>query len=295
MEQEGDPVKKKRVRKRPGRHLLQNRRVAQREGMVQNGEDVDVEQLKMLSLQKPKFLPSSPYFPAYEFLEKNFICKKVVTPPMPKNPQNAKKLSIELVRLLRWQLPFSGIPFSAEDGSAEVRDVATHLGVTVEAVIEAASTGGKGGGEKLRMVVIELISSSQTVTRISAVGGHGFRVNCQPGHRLVPLMATRESSIAPLFHETSAVEAIRQTNNLSSMDRVGGINFHPRKAGNYRPNAGFDILMGETQLNQALGDGLFFFENHFSGLIFGMGKWKEANAWWDGLIPLKYLEIRKRV
>ena len=59
------------------------------------------------------------------------------------------------------------------------------------------------------------------------------------------------------------------------MDRVGGINFHPRKAGGYQPNAGF--------------------ENHFSGLIFGMGKWKEADSWWDGVIPLRYLEIRPRV
>ena len=45
------------------------------------------------------------------------------------------------------------------------------------------------------------------------------------------------------------------------MDRVGGINFHPRKAGGYRPNAGFEILVGETELNQALGDGIVFFDS----------------------------------
>ena len=76
---------------------------------------------------------------------------------------------------------------------------------------------------------------------------------------------------------------------------VGGINFHPSKAGGYRPNAGFDIEVGETQLNQALSDGLVFFENHFSGLIFGMGKWKEADSWLDGLIPLRYVDIKPRV
>ena len=156
--EEGDQVKKKRVRKRPGRHLLQNRRVAQREGVAQSEgmaqnemmneeiDDADVEQFRMLSLGKPRFLPSSPFFPAYEFLEKNFICKKIVFPPMPKNPMNAKKLSFELVRLLRWQLPSSKIPFSTVDGSVEIGAVASYFGVSVEAVKEASSGGG--GGEK---------------------------------------------------------------------------------------------------------------------------------------------------
>ena len=122
-------------------------------------------------VQQPTFLPFNLLFPAYQFLEKNFIGKKVVSPPMPKNPKYAKRSSIALVCLLRWNLPFSKIPFSAEDGSAEV-------------------------------------------------------------------------------------------------GAVGGINFHPRKAGGYRPNAGFDIEVGETQLNHALSERLVFFENHFSGLIF---------------------------
>ena len=177
MEQEGDQVKTKRVRKRPGRHLLQNRRVGQREGMVQDEvveNDFEVEQLRMLSQHQPKFLPSSPLFPAYKFLEKNFICKRVVCPPKPKNPKNAKRLSITLIRLLRWNLPFSKIPFSAEDGSAKVSDVATYFGVTVKAIKEATSTGGGGAGEKVRMVIYELISSSKTDMRISAVGDMGF-------------------------------------------------------------------------------------------------------------------------
>ena len=46
---------------------------------------------------------------------------------------------------------------------------------------------------------------------------------------------------------------------------VGEINFHPRKAGGYRPNAGFDIEVGETQLNQALSESFLkpFFRPHF--------------------------------
>ena len=42
-----------------------------------------------------------------------------------------------------------------------------------------------------------------------------------------------------------------------------------------RPYAGFDIEVGETQRNQALSNGLVFFENHFSGLIFWMGNGKK--------------------
>ena len=111
------------------------------------------------------------------------------------------------------------------------------------------------------MVIYELISSSKTETGISAVGGHGFRVNCPPGHRLVSFMTTSEFSITPLSHVVipSVVKEIRRTNHISCMERVGGINFHPRKAGGYRPNAGFEILVEATQLNQALHDGIVFF------------------------------------
>ena len=76
------------------------------------------------------------------------------------------------------------------------------------------------------------------------------------------------------------------------MDRAGGINFHPKVAGGYRPNADHDMVIGEFQLNQALVDGFVFFENHFSGLVFGLGKWKQDKGWWDGVIPLRYVEIK---
>ena len=59
---EDEQQKKKRVRKRPGRHKLQNRRVAQREAMARqkenqegsDGEDsTEVELLGTLSLENP--------------------------------------------------------------------------------------------------------------------------------------------------------------------------------------------------------------------------------------------------
>ena len=78
------------------------------------------------------------------------------------------------------------------------------------------------------------------------------------------------------------------------MDRAGGINFYPKVAGGNCPNANYDMVIGEFQLNQALVDGFVFFENHFSGLVFGLGKWKQEKGWWDGVIPLRYVEIKPR-
>lgn len=195
------------------------------------------------------------------------------------------------MQLLRWDLPDTKLSFSTQDGSVEIENVACYLGDSVQAVKEAASASPGG---KVRVIIFELRSLLKTETRIAALGGHGFRVNCPPGHRLIPAMASGVFTCTPLTHETAATEEIKKTNHLLTMGRKGGINFHPRVAGGYRPNADYDILIGDTQLNQALSEGMCFFENHFSGLIFGMGQWKNSLSWWDGVIPLRYLEFRPR-
>ena len=126
------------------------------------------------------------------------------------------------------------------------------------------------------------------------LGGHGFQVFSPPGHCLVPVVHSGKFAITPLFHETTAVKAIRGANQLLCMGRPGGVNFHPKVARGYRPNANFDMIIGDCQLYQALIDGIFFFENHFSSLVFGLGKWQQASGWWDGIIPLRYVEVRPR-
>ena len=306
---EGDQPKKKRVRKKPGRYKLQNCRVAQREAMARQRENQEgsedgseeedspeVEQFRMLSLgstgpQHPGVKnEGNAFYAAFLFLSKNLVFKKVVPAQMPRNPKRATYLSRKLVQLLRWDLPKSKISFLAQDGSAEIEAVAKYFGILVDDVKEAAfSEGGKQ-----RVVMFELISYGMTETRISALGGHGFRVFTPPGHRLVPFMTSKKHEISLLYHETAAVKAIKTANQLSSMDRAGGINFHPKVAGGYRPNADHDMVIGEFQLNQALVDGFVFFENHFSGLVFGLGKWKQDKGWWDGVIPLRYVEIKPR-
>ena len=170
------------------------------------------------------------------------------------------------------------------------------LNISVDDVRDAAfPEGGNGEGRiKERVIMYELISYGNIEIRISSLGGHGFPVYSPPGHRLVPILSSGRHQITPLYHETAAVKAIKTANQLSSMDRAGGINFHPTKSGGYRPNADFYMIIRESQLNKAVADGLVFFENHFSGLVFGLGTWKQARGWWDGVIPLRYVEIIPR-
>ena len=62
------------------------------------------------------------------------------------------------------------------------------------------------------------------------------------------------------------------------MDRAGGINFHPKKSSGCYPNADFDMVIRESQLNKAVVYGLVLFKNNFSGLAFGIRMWKQARG-----------------
>ena len=57
---------------------------------------------------------------------------------------------------------------------------------------------------------------------------------------------------------------------LSSMQRVGGINFNSRVSGGYRPRAASVVLITEEKLILAIKEGFQFFENHYSSLVFGV-------------------------
>ena len=104
----------------------------------------------------------------------------------------------------------------------------------------------------------ELISYGNTGIRISTIGGHGFPVFTPPGHCLVSILSSGRHQITPLYHKTEAVKAIKTANQLSSMDRASGINFHPKKSGGYHTNADLYMNIRESQLNKAVVDGLVF-------------------------------------
>ena len=75
------------------------------------------------------------------------------------------------------------------------------------------------------------------------------------------------------------------------MRRPGGINFCSKKSGGYKPRATHEV---GVNLPFAVADGYTFFENRFSGLIFGVGKWNQGRNWWNGNIPWQYLAIKRR-
>ena len=147
--------------------------------------------------------------------------------------------------------------------------------------------------EKVRVVIFQLISQEGSEVRISACGGHGFPVFSPPGHTLLPEFAG-PGLVAPLFHETGSANAIKKSGGLSAMERIGGINFSPKICGGYRPQADSIVKIKEEELIRAMREGFQFFENRFSSLVFGVGKWNQEKMYWNGNIPLKFLSIEKR-
>ena len=160
-----------------------------------------------------------------------------------------QKLSHKIVRLLRWDLPLSGIHFSSLDRSARPVDVARHLLSSAEAIITAASSDGI-----VRVVTFQLIPQEGSEVKISACGGHGFPVFSPPGHTLLPEFAG-PGLVAPLFHEIGSANAIKQSGGLLAMERIGGINFNSKICGGYCPRADSIIKIKEEELILAIKEG----------------------------------------
>ena len=153
------------------------------------------------------------------------------------------------------------------------------------------SVAGGFIGEKIRTVVFEHLFRENKEQRVAAVGGHGFAVFAPPGHSLIPRPCVccpkdQDNLITPLVHETNKIGQIQKANFLSSMDRPGGVNFSPQVSGGYRPNANSEVKIDEMQLFNAINDGLQFFQNRFSCIVYGVGCWDQQKNWWDGKIPL---------
>ena len=232
-------------------------------------------------------------YPAFLFLSQNFHGKSFFPQNSKVQDRHKEQLSRNLVRLLRWDLPRTGIPFSQNDGSAQIHEVARYLRVSTDEL----KLVGKGFiGAKIRTVVYEKIFQGNREERVAAIGGHGFAVFAPPGHCLIPRPSAccQDNLITPLVHETDKIGQIKKSNFLSSMDRPGGVNFSPQVSGGYRPNANSEIRIDETQLFNAIRDGLQFFQNRFSGIVYGVGCWDQQKNWWDGKIPLYYANVVTR-
>ena len=73
------------------------------------------------------------------------------------------------------------------------------------------------------------------------------------------------------------------------MSRYGGVNFSVNQRGGYQKKATALITIEPHNLATAIASGFDFFENHFSGIVYGSGKWKSDS--WEGKIPLRFLHI----
>ena len=140
------------------------------------------------------------------------------------------------------------------------------------------------------MVTYEVCSCQNTERRMAALGGHGFKVYAALGHAQIGLYPELWQTMSPLIHDTDSVELIYKSGALSGMTRKGGINFCVQKSAGYRPEATHEVTVN---LPIAIADGFCFFENRFSRLVFGMGRWNWEMDWWDCKIPLEYLGIRR--
>ena len=91
-----------------------------------------------------------------------------------------------------------------------------------------------------------------------------------------------------LVHETASGEMIKESGFISSMDHFGGVNFTVGSRGGYRNQADCLVKIEAKNLVLAISRGWEFFENRFTGLVFGAGRWIKDG--WDGIIPESFLE-----
>ena len=82
---------------------------------------------------------------------------------------------------------------------------------------------------------------------------------------------------------------IKESGFISSMDHFGGVNFTAGSRGGYRNQADCLVKIEAKNLVLAISRGWEFFENRFTGLVFGAGRWIKDG--WDGIIPESFLEI----
>ena len=174
-------------------------------------------------------------------------------------------------------LPSSGITYHENDGSVSVSHLAQHFQVTPSVLVKATSPDAGRG--KRRMIAFEerIVGTERKERRVAALGGHGFHVPNPQGHKLIDKEDVE--FFAPLIHATDAREKIEECGFLSAMSREGGINFASKRPGGYRQNADAMVTIDACRLLSAIENGLNFFHNEYSGLVFGVGKRKGDGSW----------------
>ena len=164
------------------------------------------EEKRKLPSEIKLFDPNSPLFDVYLAMEENFCCKFGVALAMTPRQQpktNLIMLSKRLVKLLRWDLPASEIPYNLYDGSASVLIVTRYLRAD-ESDIEMAISDGS---EKPRLFLFQL--GNEGKRKICALGGHGFPVLSPMGNW--PISRVSVASYPILVHETASGEKIKES------------------------------------------------------------------------------------
>ena len=282
MEPAEGEKKKKKTRSKPGRHQKIKARVELRVKWEAEKKNCERKGLKV-------FDKNSPYFAAFQHLEQNFPLKTALPdaqPPKLSERAFFKNLSRKTVSLLRSKLPTSGIAYSSLDGSVCLEDIAKYLHVSPDAIATAALPEEDG---KRGLLIFELITNGHQERRIAALGGHSFPVYSPLGNW--PISPKGAECIESLVHETDKAHLIKRSGFISSMARFGGVNFTIAKRGGYRNKADCLVSLNSKSLSSAIMDGFEFFENRFSGIVYGAGKWNSEKQQWAGKIPLNYLSF----
>ena len=135
--------------------------------------------------------------------------------------------------------------------------------------------------------MFQVMKAGKLEKRVAALGGHGFAVFSPPGHWPISVQSARQ--FGRLIHETDKEKEILRSGYIGGMSRYGGVNFSVNQPGGYRKKATALITIEPQNLALAIASGFDFFENRFSGIVFGAGEWRSGS--WEGKIPLCFLHL----
>ena len=135
--------------------------------------------------------------------------------------------------------------------------------------------------------MFQVMKAGKLEKRVAALGGHGFAVFSPPGHWPISVQSARQ--FGRLIHETDKEKEILRSGYIGGMSRYGGVNFSVNQPGGYRKKATALITIEPQNLALAIASGFDFFENRFSGIVYGAGEWRSGS--WEGKIPLRFLHL----
>ena len=116
--------------------------------------------------------------------------------------------------------------------------------------------------------------------RIASTGGHSFRVRNPPGH--AQISEKRATEIKFLDHkiDSISIDSIHGTGSLMDIKRAG-VHFTIQTSGSTKKRATHDF---QIDILKVIKKGYQFFENKFTGIVYGQGVWDRS--WWTGEILL---------